>query len=134
MPARLFLTATICLLATGAAAQSPQAQPHCVPVGGTVMTNIISPDTDSSLPRTLGTATGDLRGAVAAVLRSITPGDDGTTVFTVQHHWTTEAGDSLQIAEAQAKASEIALNSGLFGIVEYRVDIVNGTGTRTAGG
>ena len=44
-----------------AAAQSPNAQPHCTPVGGSVMTNFITPDT------TLGTATGDLRGAVSGV-------------------------------------------------------------------
>ena len=34
---------------------------------------------------TLGTETGDLRGAVAATILNVSPGANGTTVFTVQH-------------------------------------------------
>src|SRR5687767_1298140 len=53
---RAAMVAALCLAGSAAAAQSPSAQPHCTPVGGSVMTNFITAAT------TLGTATGDLRG------------------------------------------------------------------------
>ena len=65
---------------------------HCMPVGGSVMTNFINADT------TLGTASGDLRGAVSAsLLGAPQPGPGGSVVFHVQHHWVTETGDTLAI-------------------------------------
>jgi hypothetical protein len=84
------------------------------------MTNFITPDT------TLGTATGDLRGAVSASLLGVTPAADGTVVFSIQHHWTTDAGDTLEIAVAEAKAKEVA--TGLYAILSYPVSISGGTG------
>jgi hypothetical protein len=120
MCARSILTSVICFIATSAAAQSPNAQPHCKPVGGTVMTNLISQTT------TLGTATGDLGGAVSADLLGVIPGPNGTTVFNVQHHWVTEAGDTILMAVAQATTSEIA--PGLFAVLSYPVTIQGGTG------
>jgi len=48
-----------------AAPRSGGAERHCVPVGGTVMTNFGAID---PLTNTLGPATGDLRGAVSATL------------------------------------------------------------------
>jgi hypothetical protein len=128
MCARPILTAAICLVATSAAAQSPNAQPHCVPVGGSVMTNFIV-DTDSTpaLPRTLGTVTGDLQGAVSATLtRQEASGD--LVVFTVHHHWTTSAGDRIDIKEAFATAKETVAGSGVYAIVSYPVTIQGGTG------
>ena len=71
------------------AAQSSNAQPHCIQVGGTVMTNFLDANT------TLGTATGDLSGAVSATLLGASPGSNGTLVFSVQHHWVTAAGDTI---------------------------------------
>src|SRR5215208_5563746 len=106
---RSIVAVTLCLAGTRAAAQSTSAQPHCTPVGGSVMTNFITPDT------TLGTATGDLRGAVSASLLGVTPAADGTVVFSIQHHWTTDAGDTLEIAVAEAKAKEVA--TGLYAIL-----------------
>jgi len=47
---------------------------------------------------TLGTQTGDLAGAVSAVILSVTPGANGTTVFKVQHHFVTEAGYTITAA------------------------------------
>jgi hypothetical protein len=128
MPARSMLAAAFCLVATCAAAQSPNAQPHCVPVGGSLMTNIFV-DTDSTPPllRTLGTVTGDLEGAVSATLTGQAPAGDAV-VFTVHHHWTTSAGDTIDIKEAFATAKETAPGSGSFAIVSYPVTIQGGTG------
>jgi hypothetical protein len=117
---RAAMAAGLCLAASAAAAQSTKAQPHCTPVGGSVMTNFITPDI------TLGTATGDLRGAVSASLLGIMPAADGTVVFSIQHHWTTDAGDTLEIAVAEAKAKEVA--TGLYAILSYPVSISGGTG------
>jgi hypothetical protein len=116
---RAAMVAALCF-PDSAAAQSPNAQPHCTAVGGSVMTNFITPDT------TLGTATGDLQGAVSASLLGFTPAADGTVVFTIQHHWTTDAGDTVEIAVAEAKAKEVA--TGLFAILSYPVSIAGGTG------
>lgn len=120
MLARSMLIGALCLAATSAAAQSPNAQPHCKPVGGTVMTNLLSQQT------TLGTATGDLMGAVSADLLGVMPGPNGTTVFNVQHHWVTDAGDTIFMAVAQATTNEIA--PGLFAVLSYPVTIQGGTG------
>jgi len=62
-------------------AQSDKAAPHCVPIGGTVMIDLAAIGQST----TLGTETGDLRGAVAATILNVSPGANGTTVFTVQH-------------------------------------------------
>lgn len=113
--------AALCLVsATVATAQPAKGAASCTPVGGTVTTNFVSPDT------TLGVASGDLRGAVSATLLSVAAGPGGTTVFTVRHHWTTEAGDTIEIGRATATATETT--PGLFAIVSYPVTIRGGTG------
>jgi|SRR6516165_12025510 len=72
------------------AALSPSDR--CTPVGGMLMTNFGGIDQAS----TMGTATGDLAGAVAGtVLGTPGPGVGGTVVFHVQHHWVTQSGDTL---------------------------------------
>ena len=109
------LAATLCLATVVTA-----GEPHCVSVGGTVSTNFTSQTT------TLGTATGDLAGAISATVQGIAPGPNGTTVFTIQHQWITEAGDTIQTAVAEATAASLAPN--LFGIVSYPVTITGGTG------
>ena len=113
----------LCVLTAGvAAAQSPQAQPHCRVVGGSVMTNFIAAD------RTLGTAEGDLRGAVSATLLGISSGGNETTIFTVQHHWVTETGDTIVMDVATATAAAVPQAPGLFAIISYPVTISGGTG------
>src|SRR5258707_9406464 len=71
-PAGLVLSSAVLFLAfvsasgkpmgVSAAARSHDSDRHCSAVGGTVMTNFINPST------TLGTATGNLRGAVPKVV------------------------------------------------------------------
>jgi hypothetical protein len=105
-----------------ALAQSQQAAPHCVPVGGTVMTNLAT----INAATTLGTVTGDLRGAVSATILNVAPGQNDTIIFTVQHHFVTETGDTILAQPAQATV--IPVTPTLFAIVTYPVNIIGGTG------
>ncbi len=95
---------------------------QCHPIGGTVFTNLAVVDANT----TLGLATGDLKGAVAATILEVAPGDDGTTVFSVQHYFVTESGDSIAVDVARATATMVS--PGLFAVLSYPVKIVGGTG------
>jgi hypothetical protein len=112
----------VTLPAPAVLAAPEQASPHCIPVGGMIMTNLIVPDP----PTTLGTATGDLRGAVSASILSVSGGANGTTVFTVQHHFVTEAGDTITVAPAIATVAPVG--PGLVAVVSYPLQITGGTG------
>src|SRR4030088_864513 len=100
----------------------PSALGECVHVGGGVITNVgvISAD------RTLGTATGDLKGAVGVQIVGQSPGLNGTTVFSVHHFWVTVEGDTIFVEPAQLTAIPVA--PGLFAVVTYPVSISGGTG------
>jgi hypothetical protein len=104
-------------------AQASSSEPHCRPVGGTVMTNFGAIDQNT----TMGTATGDLRGAVSGtILGAPQPGAGGTLVFHVQHHWVTESGDTLSFDPATA--TTVPLSQTLFAIVTYPLHLTGGTG------
>ncbi len=103
--------------------QSQQSVPHCIPVGGTIMTNFGAIDQNT----TMGTATGDLRGAVSGTLLGAPqPGAGNTLVFHVQHHWVTESGDTLSFDPATA--TTVPLSQTLFAILTYPVHLTGGTG------
>ena len=96
---------------------------HCVPVGGMLMTNFGAIDANT----TMGTATGDLRGAVSGTLLGAPqPGAGNTLVFHIQHHWVTESGDTLTFDPATA--TTVPLSQTLFAILTYPVHITGGTG------
>ncbi len=57
----------------------------------------------------LGPASGDLSGAVAASILGVAPGANGTTVFTVQHHWVTDAGHAIFFKLVEATVAPVAL-------------------------
>jgi hypothetical protein len=104
-------------------AQASSSEPHCRPIGGTVMTNFGAIDQNT----TMGTATGDLRGAVSgSILGAPQPGAGNTLVFHVQHHWVTESGDTLFLDPATA--TTVPLSQTLFAIVTYPVHLTGGTG------
>jgi len=105
-----------------AAPRSSVNEGHCVPIGGMLMTNFggFGPNT------TLGTATGDLRGAVGVNILSVSQGSGNTTLFAVQHHWVTESGDTLSLDQATATSTQVA--PGLFAIVNYSAHLSGGTG------
>lgn len=136
--ARIALFASLAVLLSAFLASSGSrpagnAQPHphqsgrdckSVAVGGSIITNFggFGPNT------TLGTATGDLRGAVGV---NIVGASVGTSVgslgsFTVQHHWVTESGDTLSID--QAIATGMVVGAGLFAIQNYSAHLSGGTG------
>lgn len=102
--------------------QSSNGNPHCQQVGGTFLTNLSVIDSNT----TLGIATGDLKGAVAATILNISTRPDNTVVFTVQHHLVTDSGDTITVDVAHAVASPVA--PGLLAIVSYPITITGGSG------
>jgi hypothetical protein len=109
---------------SGAAGPRPEtSRSHCSLVGGTITTNFGGVDQNT----TLGTATGDLRGAVTGtVLSAPQPGTGNTVVFHIQHHWVTETGDTLFFDPATA--TTVPLSQTLFAIVTYPIHLTGGTG------
>ncbi len=109
-----------------AAAAQPQperSERHCGPVGGMILTNFGAIDQFT----TMGTATGDLRGAVSGtILGAPQPGAGNTLVFHVQHHWVTESGDTLSFDPATA--TTVPLSQTLFAVVTYPLHLTGGTG------
>ncbi len=102
---------------------SDQSDRHCKSVGGSIITNFGAVDPNT----TLGPATGDLRGAVAAgLLAPPQPGPNGTVLFHVQHHWVTESGDNIYFDPAVATA--IPLSQTRFAFTSYPTHIIGGTG------
>ncbi len=114
------LTAVL-LMAIGAYGQNSPAV-HCSAIGGTMATNlgVIPPAT------TMGTATGDLKGAVAATILSTTQNPDGTVSFAVQHQLVTESGDTILFSPATAVT--MPLSATRFAVIDYPVHIKGGTG------
>jgi hypothetical protein len=109
---------------------SPKAPPrsgnterHCVPVGGSIITNFGAVDPNT----TLGPVTGDLAGAVAATLTAPpAAGPQGTVIFHIQHHWVTTAGDNIFFDPAVATTQP--LSQTLFAVITYPAHINGGTG------
>jgi hypothetical protein len=126
-----FTSLAVLLLAFVASSGRPagKTQPEhisggkCIHVGGSIITNFGGVDANT----TLGPATGDLRGAVAATLLTPPqPGPGGTVLFNVQHHWVTESGDNIYFDKAVA--TTVPLSQTRFAIVSYPAHIVGGTG------
>ena len=125
---RAFLrTQFLCLLVVTTFATSTWAAPgsksHCQTVGGTIMTNFGAIDQNT----TMGTATGDLRGAVSGtILGAPQQGTGNTVVFHVQHHWVTESGETLFFDPATA--TTVPISQTVFAIVTYPLHLTGGTG------
>src|SRR5215467_14005752 len=131
--ARIGLFASIAVLLSALLASSgsrpAKARPehvsggNCIHVGGSIITNFGGVDANT----TLGPATGDLRGAVAAnLLTQPQPGPNGTVLFNVQHHWVTESGDNIFFDPAVA--TTIPLSQTRFAFISYPTHIIGGTG------
>ena len=100
---------------------------HCQSIGGTVMTNFAVVNAST----TLGVVGGDLEGSVAATILNVAPGANGTTIFTVQHHFVTQSGDTILTDVATATSIQVgqALGvQGFYAVVNYPVHITGGTG------
>jgi hypothetical protein len=117
----VFLTVT--LLLASLATQAFAKNPNCSEVGGAILTNVGGFGQVDNHLTTLGVATGDLKGAIGVEIQGI---NSTSTVFTVQHHWVTDTGETLTIDQAQAKGMFVA--SGLLAITEYKFHLSGGTG------
>jgi hypothetical protein len=117
-----FLMMVPCLFVQG-------GENNCQEVGGAVLTNFLS--TPAPGANTLGTATGELRGGLGVTILTVTPpipGPGQTVVFHVQHHWVTEAGDTIFLDPADVTAFPTTIN-GLFAASYINgVTITGGTG------
>jgi hypothetical protein len=71
---------------------------NCREVGGAILTNFLDQAT------TLGAATGDLKGGLGVSVLGVSQGPNGILIFNNQHHWVTEAGDTLLLNNASATA------------------------------
>jgi hypothetical protein len=113
----------VSLMLTGAASGQSKS---CHSVGGMLMTNLGAVDANT----TMGYATGDLKGAVGAtILNIVEQNNSATLIFTVQHHWVTESGDSLVIDPAEATVEQVGgPRSTRYGVVSYTVHLKGGTG------
>ena len=116
------LVAALMMFAGAALSQSNQPSRQCGPVSGTMATNLAVVDAST----TLGTANGDLKGAVAAAILNVTTNSDGTVSFSVQHSFVTDAGDTIFFDPATAVTKP--LSETLFAILSYPVHIKGGTG------
>jgi hypothetical protein len=105
---------------------------NCLRVSGATLTNFLLNETgtialDNGTPvkfyaTTLGTVTRDLKGAVEVyVLSPLVPRQP----VRVHHHWVTEDGDTIFVADATAPT--YALNDAS-ATVNYTVQIIGGTG------
>jgi hypothetical protein len=126
-PVALLLTFSFAAASAKAPARSGWKDPDraCVPVGGTIITNFgaLAPDAPNT---TLGPATGDLAGAVAASLQGNPQVSGNNVIFKVLHHWVTDSGDTITFDIATATTAP--LSQTRFAIVNYPVHISGGTG------
>jgi hypothetical protein len=99
------------------------ANPHCTDLGGVILTNVGGFGQIDGSPTTMGVATGDLRGAIGVQILSASP--DFTSI-TVQHHWVTENGETLNIDQATLHGTFVA--PGLLAVTEYKAHLSGGTG------
>ena len=78
---------------------------------------------------TLGTATGDLAGGIGVYIFSFTPAGN-TAVANVHHHWVTDAGDTINLADATANACQVGSHGGIYSVGggSYTATITGGTG------
>ena len=97
--------------------------PHCTDLGGAILTNVGGFGQVDGSPTTMGVATGDLKGAIGIQIVSASP--DFTSI-TVQHHWVTENGETLNIDQATLHGAFVA--PGLLAVTEYRATLLGGTG------
>jgi hypothetical protein len=110
----------VAFLVATASAQSRKHQ-HCQAAGGMLLSNLGV----GGQANTMGTATGDLKGAVSGtIVSSEVVGDN--LVFHIQHHWVTDSGDTLSFDLATATTTAVA--PGLYAVITYPFHINGGTG------
>jgi hypothetical protein len=111
---------------------------NCKEVSGGIVTNVLNEsgtvtipgETKSFVATTLGTVTGDLRGAIGVYFFTITGVGGPKVVATVHHHWVTEAGDTIFLQDATATAFQVGTLAGVYAVGDnsYTINIIGGTG------
>jgi hypothetical protein len=112
---------------------------NCKEVSGGIVTNFLTESGTVNFATgsgkqfkftTLGTATGDLKGALGVYIFSITAGPNNSVVVRVHHHWVTEAGDTIFLQDATATAFQVGAFSGVYAVADdsYTGNIIGGTG------
>jgi hypothetical protein len=114
-----FLFVFVVMLAESSFAKTSQ----CTQVGGAILTNLGGFGEIDGSPTTLGVATGDLKGALGVKILSASP--DFTSI-TVQHHWVTEDGETLNFDQATLHGAYVGPN--LLAVTDYKVHLRGGTG------
>jgi len=95
----------------------------CSAVGGAILTNLGGFGVIDGAPTTLGVATGDLKGALG--IQIVSAASDFTSI-TVQHHWVTDAGETLNFDQATLHGAYVSQT--LLGVTEYKIQLRGGTG------
>jgi hypothetical protein len=114
-------------------------QKNCKEVSGGIVTNVLTESGSVTLPgetgknfvgTTLGTVTGDLRGAIGVYFFSISGVGGPIVTAKVHHHWVTEAGDTIFLQDATATAFHVGTLAGVYAVGDdsYTVNIIGGTG------
>jgi hypothetical protein len=111
------------LLLASFPAKGYAGNPHCSDVGGAILTNVGGFGQIDGSPTTMGIATGDLKGAIGV---QITSASADFTSITVQHHWVTENGETLNVDPAMLVGAFVG--GGLLGVKEYKAHLSGGTG------
>jgi hypothetical protein len=104
-------------------ASAEDGPPHCVTIGGALMTNIdvIAGQTN------LGPVSGDLAGSVAATIL----GQNGDGTFNVQHYWVTASAETIKLNVAILHPTFPVSGDPLIVAVpwgNYRSTVAGGTG------
>jgi hypothetical protein len=110
---------------------------HCQDIGGGILTNFLDPS--QCLPTsgspvgnlcTDGVATGDLRGAVGVQVLTFTSSNSSgiSNVLHNRHHWVTESGDTISLAEADLTNFTTSDPNRLLADYRQGIDIIGGTG------
>jgi hypothetical protein len=104
---------------------------NCREVSGGIVTNFLNEsgtvNGTSFVNETLGTATGDLKGGLGVYVLSLQQGPNGTTIFHNHHHWVTDAGDTIFLADAYATAYPTSVPGLFAAIYPNGVNIMGGT-------
>jgi hypothetical protein len=112
---------------------------NCKEVSGGIVTNVLNESgsvilsgegTQNFVATTLGTVTGDLRGAIGVYFFSIIGVGTPQVVAKVHHHWVTEAGDTIFLQDATATAFQVGNLAGVYAVGDdsYTVKINGGPG------
>ena len=97
--------------------------PTCSNLGGAILTNVGGFGQINGSPTTMGVATGDLKGAIGVQIVGSSP--DFTSI-TVQHHWVTDNGETLNFGQGTLHGTFVA--PGLLAVTEYKAQLNGGTG------